>query len=572
MTGGELEDRYEKIVDLAKRRGFFWPSYEVYGGVAGLYDLGPLGALLKTNIVNLWREYFVLRHQDFVVEIETPVITPEIVLKASGHLDHFTDPITECVKCGRKYRADHLIEESAGMKVEGLSIEELNKLIREKNLRCPVCGGELSDVKAFNLLFKTSIGPYSSDVGYLRPEAAQGIFTAFKRVFVSMRERFPIGIAQAGKVGRNEISPRQGMIRLREFTVMEVEFFHDPEGEEPPWERFSGKLRLLTADQREKGEDKPIDVDVVEAVREGIIKNKWLGYWMCVARDFVKEIGIDYNEMFFEEKLPHERAHYSAQTFDQLVRISRWGWVEVSGHAYRTDYDLRRHMEFSGQDMTVFKSFKEPRLVETERVVIDKVLLGKVLGPAMSSFQEAIKRLDVNEVKKALAVPGELVSIAGYEVPREAIKVVKETQKVAGTRMIPHVAEPSFGAERLVLVALDKAYSEEDGRVVLRFPKKIAPIKVAVFPLLEKVELVEVAKKVYVELMTAGFTVLYDESGSIGRRYARADEIGVPLAITIDFQTLTDESVTIRDRDTRQQVRVSIRDLKNKLREILGAI
>jgi glycyl-tRNA synthetase len=157
-------------------------------------------------------------------------------------------------------------------------------------------------------------------------------------------------------------------------------------------------------------------------------------------------------------------------------------------------------------------------------------------------------------------------------VPREAIKVVKETQKVAGTRMIPHVAEPSFGAERLVLVALDKAYSEEDGRVVLRFPKKIAPIKVAVFPLLEKVELVEVAKKVYVELMTAGFTVLYDESGSIGRRYARADEIGVPLAITIDFQTLTDESVTIRDRDTRQQVRVSIRDLKNKLREILGAI
>lgn len=572
MSGEELADKYEKIVDLAKRRGFFWSSYEIYGGVAGLYDLGPLGTLLKANIVNLWREYFVLRHQDLVVEIETPIITPEIVLKASGHLDHFTDPITECVRCGRKYRADHLIEEFVKVKVEGLKIEELDKIIKERNLRCPVCGGELSDVREFNLLFKTTIGPYSSDVGYLRPEAAQGIFTSFKRVLVAMREKFPIGIAQAGRVGRNEISPRQGMIRLREFTVMEVEFFHDPEGEEPPWERFSGKLRLLTAEQRRENEDKPIEIDVIEAVKEGIIKNKWLGYWMCVARDFVKEIGIDYNEMFFEEKLPHERAHYSAQTFDQLVRVSRWGWIEVSGHAYRTDYDLRRHMEFSGQDMTVFKSFKEPRLIEVERVVIDKALLGKILGPAMTSFQEAIKRLDVNEVKKILANPGDIINIAGYEIPREAIKIVKEIQKVTGTRMIPHVAEPSFGAERLVLVALDKAYSEEDGRVVLRFPKKIAPIKVAVFPLLEKDELVEVARKIYIELMTAGFTVLYDESGSIGRRYARADEIGVPLAITVDFQTLTDGTVTIRDRDTRQQIRVHIGELKNRLRETLGIL
>lgn len=572
MGEREFVDKYEKIVDLAKRRGFFWSSYEIYGGVAGLYDLGPLGALLKANIVNLWREYFVLRHQDLVVEIETPIITPEIVLKASGHLDHFTDPITECVKCGRKYRADHLIEEFAKIKVEGLSIKELDNIIKEKGLRCPVCNGELSDVREFNLLFKTTIGPYSSDVGYLRPEAAQGIFVAFKRVLVAVRERFPIGIAQAGKVGRNEISPRQGMVRLREFTVMEVEFFHDPEGEEPPWERFSGKLRLLTAEQRKKDEDKPIEIDVIEAIKEGIIKNKWLGYWMCVARDFVKEIGIDYNEMFFEEKLPHERAHYSAQTFDQLVRVSRWGWIEVSGHAYRTDYDLRKHMEFSGQDMTVFKSFKEPKLVEVEKIVIDKALLGKILGSAMTSFQEAINRLDINEVKKILANPGNIINIAGYEIPREAIKIVKETQKVTGTRVIPHVAEPSFGAERLVLVALDKAYSEEDGRVVLRFPRKIAPIKVAVFPLLEKDELVEVARKIYTELMMAGFTVLYDESGSIGRRYARADEIGVPLAVTVDFQTLADGTVTIRDRDTKQQIRVHTRELKNMLREALGII
>lgn len=565
-----LEDKYDKIVDLAKRRGFFWPSCEIYGGVAGFYDLGPLGTMLKNNVANLWREYFVLKHQDIVTEIETPVIAPEILLKASGHLDHFTDPIVECLRCGRRYRADHLIEEAMGLKVEGRSIEELNHIVRDKGLRCPQCGGELSEVRTFNLLFKTTIGPYSSEIGYLRPEAAQGIFSAFRRVFVSMREKLPLGIAQVGRVARNEISPRQGMVRLREFTIMEVEFFHDPQGEEdPPWDRFSGKLRLLPVELRQRSEERPIEVDVVEAIREGIIKNKWLGYWMCVAREFVRELGVDYSEMYFEEKMPHERAHYSAQTFDQLVKISRWGWIEVSGHAYRTDYDLRRHMEFSGQDMTVFKPFKEPRTVEIEKVVADRSILGKALGPSLASFLEALRNVSPEEVKKALASPEEDVVVAGFRVPRAAIRIVKETEKVTGTRIVPHVAEPSFGAERLILLVLDKAYSEEGNRVVLRIPRKIAPIKVAIFPLLEREELIRVAKKIYAELMSLGLTVIYDESGSIGRRYARADEIGVPYAITVDFQTLSDETVTIRDRDTRQQIRINMRDLRDKLVELL---
>ncbi|MEM2006224.1 MAG: glycine--tRNA ligase [Sulfolobales archaeon] len=564
-----FEDKYDKVVDLAKRRGFFWPSFEIYGGVAGFYDLGPLGTLLKINIVDLWREYFVLRHQDLVTEVETPVIVPEVLLKASSHLDHFTDPIIECLSCERKYRADHLIEEATGLKVEGRSIEELNEIVRSRGLKCPQCGGELSEVRTFNLLFKTTIGPYSSDTGYLRPEAAQGMFTAFKRVFISMREKLPLGIAQIGRVARNEISPRQGMVRLREFTIMEVEFFHDPEGEEPPWDRFSGKLRLLPAELRLKGEEKPVEVDVIEAVREGIIKNSWLGYWMCVAREFVRELGVDYGEMYFEEKMPYERAHYSAQTFDQLVRISRWGWIEVSGHAYRTDYDLRRHMEFSGQDMTVFKPFREPKVVEVERVVIDRSILGRFLGPSLTSFLEALKNVSIEEVRKAIASPEETVIIAGVRVPRTAIKILKETEKVVGTRVIPHVAEPSFGAERLILLVLDKAYTEEEGRVVLKIPRRIAPIKVAVFPLLEREELVRVARKIYTELMSLGLTVIYDESGSIGRRYARADEVGIPYAITVDFQTLSDDTVTIRERDTRRQVRVSIRNIHSELSRML---
>ncbi|MEM0066094.1 MAG: glycine--tRNA ligase [Sulfolobales archaeon] len=564
-----FEDKYDKIVDLAKRRGFFWPSYEIYGGVAGFYDLGPLGTMLKINIVNLWREYFVLRHQDLVTEVETPVIVPEVLLKASGHLDHFTDPIIECLSCGRKYRADHLIEEATGLKVEGRSIEELNEIVKSKGLKCPQCGGELSEVRTFNLLFKTTIGPYSSDAGYLRPEAAQGMFVSFKRVFVSMREKLPLGIAQIGRVARNEISPRQGMIRLREFTIMEIEFFHDPEGEDPPWDRFSGKLRLLPAELRQKGEENPIEIDVIEAVREGIIKNKWLGYWMCVAREFVKELGVGYGEMYFEEKMPYERAHYSAQTFDQLVRISRWGWIEVSGHAYRTDYDLRRHMEFSGQDMTIFKPFKEPKIVEVEKVVVDKSTLGRLLGHHLTSFLEALKNVSIEEIKKAVTSSEETVVIAGVRVPRTAISIVKETEKVAGTRIIPHVAEPSFGAERLVLLVLDKAYTEEEGRIVLKIPRKIAPVKVAVFPLLEREELVRVARRIYAELMSLGLTVIYDESGSIGRRYARADEIGVPYAITVDFQTLSDDTVTIRERDTRRQIRVSIKNVYSKLSRML---
>ncbi len=571
MSGAApLEDKYDKIVDLAKRRGFFWPSYEIYGGVAGLYDLGPLGAMLKNNIVNLWREYFVLKHQDFVTEVETPVIVPEVLLKASGHLDHFTDPIVECLKCGRKYRADHLVEDLTGLKVEGSDARELDSIIRERGLRCPQCGGDLSEVRAFNLLFRTTIGPYSSDVGYLRPEAAQGMFSAFRRVFVAMRERLPLGVAQIGRVARNEISPRQGMVRLREFTIMEVEFFHDPEGDDPPWDRFSGKLRLLPAEARSRGEEKPFEVDVVEAVSEGMIKNKWLGYWMCVARDFVKELGVEYGEMYFEEKLPHEKAHYSAQTFDQLVKISRWGWIEVSGHAYRTDYDLRRHMEFSGEDMTVFKPFKEPATVEVERVVVDKSVLGRALGRSMPLFLEAIKRIGPDEVKRALESPGETVTLAGFEVPKTAIRVVREREKVSGTRIVPHVAEPSFGAERLVLVVLDKAYTEEEDRVVLRIPKRVAPVRVAVFPLLEREELARVAREVYAKLMKLGFTVIYDESGSIGRRYARADEVGVPYAVTVDFQTLSDGTVTIRDRDTRQQIRVGLEELHRRLVELLG--
>ena len=570
---GEVQDLYEKIVELAKRRGFFWPSYEIYGGVAGFYDLGPLGARLHQKIIELWREYFIHRHQDLVVEIETPIIGPEIVYKASGHLEHFTDPIVECLKCGRKYRADHLIEEKLGIKTEGLSPQELTRIIREHDLRCPVCGGPLSEVKLFNLLFRTTIGPYSSNIGYLRPETAQGMFVSFKRVYEAMRHRLPIGIAQIGRVARNEISPRQGMMRLREFTIMEFEFFFDPENPREGLDEYlprvaDTKLRILTAEARERGEEKPEEYSVEEAINEGVVRVPWMAYWMAIARDFVMALGVPYENMFFEEKLPHERAHYAQQVFDQLVKVSRWGWVEVSGHAYRTDYDLSRHMKYSGHDLTVFRPYPQPRVVKVKKVIVDKAWVGRTYRSDAPRVFELLSRLSPEEVERMLRERGKVV-VEGYEIPGDRVRIVEVEEKVSGRRFVPHVVEPSFGSERLLYVTLEYAYREREGRVVLSIPRRLAPIEVAVFPLVRDERLVEKARNVKRMLQDAGFYVYYDDDGSIGRRYARADEIGVPVAVTIDYQSLEDDTVTLRDRDTWRQVRVETARLVEAVRRFL---
>ncbi len=570
------QDKYERLMELAVRRGFFWPSYEIYGGVAGFYDLGPLGVRLKEKIVSLWRKYFVQRHAWFVVEIETPIIAPAKVFEASGHLEHFTDPIVECLRCGRKFRADHLIEEKLGIKAEGLSIEEMTRLIREHNIRCPVCGGELSEVRKFNLLFKTTIGPYSENVGFLRPENAQGMFVSFRRVYESMRQRIPLGIAQIGRVARNEISPRQGMVRLREFTIAEMEFFFDPED---PWsgglleellERVGDtKLRILRAEDRAEGADKPSEYKVREAIEEKVVATPWLAYWMAVARDFVKALGVPEDNMYFEEKPPEERAHYSAQTFDQLVKVSRFGWIEVSGHSYRTDYDLSRHMKYSGQDLRVFKQYKEPIKIRKKLVIVDKAWLGRTLRAKAREVMEKISRLDPARVEEELRTKG-YIEVDGVKIPKEHVSIVEREEKITGKRYLPHVVEPSFGVERLILVTLDYALAEKDGRTILRLPRQLAPIEVAVYPLTRDERLVRKALEIHRRLLEEGFYAIYDDDGSIGRRYARADEIGVPVAVTVDYQTLEDDTVTLRDRDTWEQVRVPLGKLVEAISRFLG--
>ncbi len=566
------QDKYQKIMELARRRGFFWPSYEIYGGVAGFYDLGPFGVLLKNRIIEKWRRFFVRDHSNYVVEIETPIIGPSRVYEASGHVESFTDPIVTCLKCGRKFRADHLIEEALGIDAEGLTPEEMTRLIREHDIRCPVCGGPLSEVKLFNLLFRTQIGPYEGSIGYLRPELAQGMFVSFKRVYEVMRSRIPLGIAQVGRVGRNEISPRQAMMRLREFTIMEMEYFIDPEDPEascPFFDRLASEtIRLRTYKMKEAGEG-PVEVTVSESVEKGYVIHPCLAYWMGVAKRFMESIGVPEENMFFDEKGPHERAHYSSQTYDQLVRVSRWGWVEVSGHSYRGDYDLSRHMKYSGADLTVFKPYPKPVKVKERRVIVDRAVIGRLYKSEAPKVLAEAARLSEEELLRAKE-EGRPVEVAGYRIPPEAIKVVEREVKVAGKKYVPHVVEPSFGTDRVVYVAFEYAYREKEGRTILSFPRDIAPVQAAVFPLVEKEEALRVkARELYRILVEADFYVIYDESGSIGRRYARADEIGVPASFTVDYVTLEDDTVTIRDRDTWEQARIPLKDAPRVLRRFL---
>ncbi len=560
-------DKFTIINELARRRGFFWQSYEIYGGASGFVTYGSLGAKLKQNIEKKLRELFV--NKLGILEIESPIISPKKVFEASGHVDHFKEPMVECLKCKKRFHADHLLQEFAKIsesEAEKLSLKELEETIEKHKIRCPECGGTLNEPKHFLTMFKTTIGPYSEAVGYGRPEAAQGIFVEFKRLYEAAREKLPFGVLQIGRALRNEISPRQGLIRLREFTIIDLEFFFDPE--EPNCsllkEVENEKLRLLLAENKLRGSEETIEVAVKEALKKGYIKAEWQAVFMALAKKLLIDLGVPAEKQRFIEKLPWERAHYSLQSFDQEVYVERWGWVEVSGHAYRTDYDLKRHMEFSGEDMRVFKEYEKP--VERKQLIIKPVMakLGPVFKAEAAKVAEMFSKVGSEEVEASISKRGYYM-LGKYKILPEHIEVTRQKVMERGKHFIPHVVEPSFGSDRLVYVALEYAYRVKDDRTILSFPRDIAPLQVGVYPLVSKDGLPEKALELHKMLLDEGFVAEYDEAGSIGRRYARADEIGIPLGITVDYETLDDNTVTIRDRDSWKQVRSRIEELPGLL-------
>ena len=449
VYGGKMknEDLMDRIVSLAKRRGFIWQGSEVYGGMRGTWDYGPLGLALKRKIMNEWWDFFVENRED-MFGVDAAIIMNPKVWKASGHAATFADPLVEDLKTGERYRADHLLKD-AGIEAEGLSNEKITEIIREKGLKSPK-GNDLSDVRSFNMMFQTNVGAVVNEnsVAYLRPETAQGIFTNYKNVVDSFYPSLPFGLAQQGKAFRNEISPRDFVFRSREFEQMEIEYFVNPKD----WEAEFEKLLNLV-------------------------------------REFLTEkMGLPQSSLYELEVPEEDRAHYSKRTVDFEFNYPI-GKEELMGIAYRTDFDLGNIQRASGKSM-------------------------------------------------------------------------EYTDKQTREKFIPHVIEPSFGVERLLMAVLSNAYTEVESegkiRTYLALPENLAPTKIIVAPLLKNKEaLVEKAKEVYSELRKKYKNVEFDLSGKVGKVYAKADEIGVPKVVVIDFETVEgDGLVSVRNRDDASQIRV----------------
>ncbi len=447
-----------------------------------------------------------------------------------------------------------------------MSLDDIKAELKTHEIVCPDCGGPFGEPTRYLTMFETTIGPYAGSVGYGRPEAAQNIFVEFNRLYTVARERLPFGCINIGKALRNEISPRQGLIRLREFTIADLEFFFDPE--EPTCDKIAEVenevLPILLCETRLKECEDITNFTVREALDKGIIKSEWQAFFMAQAKRLLTELGVPANKQRFLEKLTWEKAHYSTQSFDQEVLVDRWGWVEVSGHAYRTDYDLTCHMKASGVDMTVYKEYATP--IETEELTVKPLMakIGPVYKGDAGKAAAALAKLPAQQVQEAMAKDGSIL-VEGYQIFKEQVEIGKQKTTIRGKRFIPHVVEPSFGCDRLFYIALEYAYGVKDDRAVLSFPRTLAPIQVGIYPLMGKDGLDTKAKEIQKLLACEGFMTEYDETGSIGRRYARADEAGIQLGITIDYDTLTDGTVTIRDRDSWQQVRTPITELPQLL-------
>ena len=550
-------NRLERLSGVLKRRGIILPAFEIHGGAKGLYDFGPVGGRLRNKVNQTWLNHWLSLGN--IVEISCPTITPYSVLEASGHVGEFSDFMTVCGSCEEASRADTLLE-SFHTNPDSLTKTELQTLLNQSQPPCPACQAiDWTEITAQNLMFNTTIGAGSSGrPGFLRPETAQGMFTSFPALYRHNRERLPFGAIQVGKGYRNEISPRQGMIRLREFNMAELEYFINPHEEAihdfSPW---SEQLISLLPDNQEE-----IQMSFKDAVEQKIIRHTTVGYFMAQTFDFLTKVGIDSQRLRFRQHESDEMAHYATDCWDAEIHGS-YGWVECVGIAHRGCYDLESHEKATGKSLRARREFSQPQVIETDGWTTD----GAKAGPAFRALAGAVKAA-VEAMPASTAFPSQLTLPSGDQVTVEAehVKRNQRTETITGEWYIPHVFEPAFGIDRIIWHILDHAYDEtgKDGEeyTVMRLSEHVAPVDYCVFPLFEKDGMGELAQSIHRTLCSKPNIVsMYDSSGSIGRRYARADEIGVPKCITVDHQSLEDQTVTIRDRDSGEQHRVHIDSL-----------
>ena len=554
--------RLDRLVSMMRRRGIVLPSFEIYGGVAGLIDYGPVGARIKRKVIDSWINHWTSGGD--VVEIDSPTITPRSVLVASGHVGEFNDYMSECVSCKAVFRSDHLIE---GMhpNPDTLNGTDLDSIILSNNVKCPNCDEfGWADARPMNLMFPTSIGAMSNGrEAYMRPETAQGMFMLFPSLYRHFKQKLPFGAVQTGRGYRNEISPRQGMIRLREFNMAELEYFIDPL--DPPagdLERNTDEVLMIPdPDGSFSGE---VHMKFSDAYGHGIIKHCTVAWFMLRTYEFLTGIGIDSKRIRFRQHAGTEMAHYASDCWDCEI-FGEYGWIECVGIANRTCHDLESHESHSGTNLLrSWRQFVTPKKITGERLSPVGSVIGPVFRQRAGEVSSALSELE--EIPPSFPFLLMLKDGSEVEITSDMATITKEDRNVHGEWFTPHVIEPAFGIDRIIWHLLDHSFVEdgkdEEDYVTLRLDASVSPYDLSIMPLFDKEGMVEFAKELFDKLVSLrGVQIDLDSSGSIGKRYARADEIGIPWAVTIDHTTLKDGTVTIRRRDDQVQVRVSSGDL-----------
>ncbi|GMM30807.1 glycine--tRNA ligase [Martiniozyma asiatica (nom. inval.)] len=619
----------EALESVLKRRFFFAPSFDIYGGVAGLYDYGPPGCALQANIIDVWRKHFVL--EEDMLEVDCTMLTPHDVLKTSGHVDKFADWMCKDTKTGEIFRADHLVEEvlearlkgdkeARGIKVEeeeededkkkrkkkvkeikaiklddkivgeyemilakidGYSGPELGELMEKYEIGNPATGDKLQPPIEFNLMFETAIGPSGQLRGFLRPETAQGQFLNFSKLLDFNNEKMPFASASIGKSFRNEISPRSGLLRVREFLMAEIEHFVDPQKKSHAGfaDIKNLEIDLLPKDVQESGSTQVLKMTVGDAVSKKIIDNETLGYFIARIYLFLTKIGVDPKKLRFRQHMSNEMAHYAQDCWDAELQTS-YGWIECVGCADRSAYDLSVHAAKTKEKLNVREALKEPITVEQFECEIQKKKFGPKFrkdAPKVEEWLTTRTQCELEDLAKELqekaVITAKIPNTEGtIEIPADLVAIEKKVKTVHVREYTPNVIEPSFGIGRIIYSIFEHSFwtrPEDSARGVLSFPPLVAPTKVLVVPLMNNEKLNEATKKVKSELRVAQIPFKVDDTGaSIGKRYARNDELGTPFGITVDYETIEDGSVTLRERDSTKQVRGSLENVIKAVQNI----